>query len=108
VFEKGKSGNPKGRPKSDKTIIELARTMTEDALNTLYSVMMESDKDQARVAAASAILDRGWGKPPQALEHTGKDGGPIETKTVEFVDGPKRESMDEWLARHKDKQTNGH
>jgi hypothetical protein len=27
----------------------------------------------ARVAAANAILDRGWGRPPQALQN-GEDG----------------------------------
>lgn len=28
----------------------------------------------ARVAAANSILDRGWGKAPQALEHSGAVG----------------------------------
>jgi hypothetical protein len=32
----------------------------------------------ARVAAAQALLDRGWGKPMQAMEHSGPDGNPIE------------------------------
>jgi hypothetical protein len=31
----------------------------------------------ARVSAANALLDRGHGKPRQALEHGGTDGGPI-------------------------------
>jgi hypothetical protein len=29
------------------------------------------------VAAAVALLDRGFGKPSQSTELTGKDGGPI-------------------------------
>ena len=32
----------------------------------------------ARVSAANASLDRGYGKPKQGMEHTGKDGAPIE------------------------------
>jgi hypothetical protein len=32
-----------------------------------------------RVAAAEALLDRGYGRPPQAVEIAGKDGGPIIT-----------------------------
>jgi hypothetical protein len=24
-----------------------------------------------------ALLDRGWGRPMQAVEHTGSEGGPI-------------------------------
>jgi hypothetical protein len=31
----------------------------------------------ARLAAANAAQDRLLGKPPQALQHTGADGGPI-------------------------------
>jgi hypothetical protein len=56
----------------------LARSHTETAVNTLASIMNMSDAPPAaRVGAASALLDRGWGKPPQALEHSGKDGGSI-------------------------------
>jgi len=28
------------------------------------------------------IMDQGWGKPTEHIEHTGKDGEPIETITV--------------------------
>lgn len=27
------------------------------------------------------LMDYGWGKPPERVEHTGKDGNPIETIT---------------------------
>ena len=27
-----------------------------------------------KIAAAKVLLDRGWGRPPQSVEHTGKDG----------------------------------
>jgi len=27
------------------------------------------------------VIDHGWGKPPDRIEHTGKDGNPIETIT---------------------------
>ena len=33
----------------------------------------------ARVAAAVALLDRGFGKPSQTLSHTGPNGGPVES-----------------------------
>ena len=64
-FLKGRSPNPLGRPKSDKTIRDLARVHTEDALNTL-SLIINNPKasDTARVQACNAILDRGWGKAP--------------------------------------------
>jgi hypothetical protein len=36
--------------------------------------MRRGKSESARVAAACAVLDRAWGKPPQALEHTGPEG----------------------------------
>jgi hypothetical protein len=50
----------------------LARTYTKEAVETLAGIM-RNDKapSAARVAAANGLLDRGYGKPPQALEHSG-------------------------------------
>jgi hypothetical protein len=42
---------------------ELAREYTNDALVTLVEVMQSSQSDSARIAAATAILDRGYGRP---------------------------------------------
>jgi hypothetical protein len=59
-------------------IKSLARAYTEKAIETLGGIMSQpSCPETARVAAATALLDRGWGKPTQALEHTGEEGGPI-------------------------------
>jgi len=41
------------------------------AVQTLVSIMEHGDKNAARVAAAQAILDGGWGKAVQALDMTG-------------------------------------
>jgi hypothetical protein len=59
---------------------ELARTHTELALNALMRVCCESGAPA--VSAANSILDRGYGKAPQSIEHTGKDGGPIQTESL--------------------------
>jgi hypothetical protein len=63
-----------------KTITEirsLARSHTRTALNVLVGVMRSKDATAAaRVSAANAILDRGWGKAAQAIENG--DGGALE------------------------------
>jgi hypothetical protein len=49
-------------------IRSLARSHTRTALNVLVAVMRNTKATPpARVAAANAILDRGWGKPTQSL-----------------------------------------
>jgi uncharacterized protein (UPF0147 family) len=71
-FQPGQSGNPGGRHKGLAEVMALARTYTKAAIETLATIMQdEAAPKHARVAAASALLDRGYGKPPQSLEHTG-------------------------------------
>jgi hypothetical protein len=80
-FKPGKPGGP-GRPKkkaeekataiAKKAIADVkaaAKECTEDAIKTLKSVMKDESKPAAaRVGAAIAILDRGWGKPQQQID----------------------------------------
>ena len=53
-------------------IRSLARSHTEIAIKVLAGIAKDGTNEGARVAAAVALLDRGWGKPPQA--HTGENG----------------------------------
>ena len=50
----------------------LARSHTEMALRTLCGIAQSGESEVARVNASIHILDRGWGKAPQA--HTGENG----------------------------------
>jgi hypothetical protein len=58
-----------------KTIVEirsLARNHTRTAIRVLVGIMRCKDATPAaRVSAANAILDRGWGKATQPLENSG-------------------------------------
>lgn len=72
-FKPGQSGNPGGRPKVIADVKDLARSHTETAIATLVDVMTTEDQPAAaRVAAANAILDRGYGKPSQDVKVTHK------------------------------------
>jgi hypothetical protein len=54
--------------KTPTQIKSLARAHTESALNVLAGVMNQPDAPPAaRVSAACALLDRGWGKPTQLV-----------------------------------------
>ena len=60
-------------PQMPKTLTEIrsmARSHTRAAINALVGVMRSKKATHAaRVSAANAILDRGWGKAAQALEN---------------------------------------
>lgn len=57
--------------KAPAQIRSLARGHTESALKVLAGIMNQTEAPAAaRVSAAQALLDRGWGKPVQALTHT--------------------------------------
>ena len=73
------AGRPSGsRSAATKEMIaglsELARTHTEDAITCLVKVMKSGESEAARVTAANSILDRAYGKPVQALDHSSTDG----------------------------------
>ncbi|MGY8706364.1 hypothetical protein RAD16_11555 [Bradyrhizobium sp. 18BD] len=58
-------------------IRSLARSHTRTALRVLVGIMRSDDATPAaRVSAANAILDRGWGKATQPIENG--DDGPLE------------------------------
>jgi hypothetical protein len=68
TLAKKKSEKKSNMPKAVTEIRSLARSHTRTALNVLVAVMRNTKATPpARVAAANAILDRGWGKPTQAL-----------------------------------------
>ena len=73
------AGRPRGRQSratrsQGATFSELARQHTAEALGVLVNVAKNGESESARVAAANAILDRGYGKPRQAVEHSGSIG----------------------------------
>lgn len=64
--------------KAPQEIKSLARAHTAKAIKTLVGIMGQAKAPAAaRVAAAQALLDRGWGKAPVSM--TGEGGeGPVQ------------------------------
>lgn len=50
-----------------RTVSELAREHTQEALETVLAVMRTGETDAIRLAAAVQLLDRGYGRPQAAV-----------------------------------------
>src|SRR5690349_1862651 len=87
-FQPGRSGNPGGRPAGLAEVQQLARAETAANVQALVRIRDAVDSPPAAViAAVTALLDRAWGRPSQAI--TGADGGAL-ALTIEVVTGVAR------------------
>lgn len=75
-FEKGKSGNPGGRPRMSPEVREAFERMTPRAVAVLEELLGSKD-DEVRFRASQAILDRQLGKPAQPVEHSDPEGNAL-------------------------------
>lgn len=67
----------KSSPAQSNRLSELAKTYTNEALETLVEVARNGRTDAARVSAANALLDRAYGKPPVKEERRMVDFPPM-------------------------------
>ena len=64
----------------------MCRAYTEESIRHLAAIMRQREyPPAARVQAANILLDRGWGRPPQA--HTGEDGEDIKVTIRTILEG---------------------
>jgi hypothetical protein len=69
MWQPGQSGNPGGHPKGMAEVRAAARSHTALAMETLATCCRDAKAPwPARVAAAEALLNRGWGKPLQPVD----------------------------------------
>jgi HEAT repeat protein len=66
LFKPGQSGNPGGRPKGEARVREAAQKHGLEALAVLVDAMKDPDA-RVRIRAAEIVLERGFGKAPQAI-----------------------------------------
>jgi len=79
-FPKGKSGNPKGRPRKLPDLRELLdKVCGEDEIEKVIAAQIKKAQ-QGDSRAAELVLSYSYGKPKQQIEHTGKDDGAIEVR----------------------------
>lgn len=72
-FEKGKSGNPGGRPAIPAEVKEMARAASVEAIErAIY--WMRSDDSAASLKAIQIITERAYGKPAQPIDGDGQGG----------------------------------
>jgi hypothetical protein len=76
----GAGRKPGSQNKSTAEIKALAQHYAPRALQELARLAEKAGSEQARVSAIKELLDRAYGKSPQAI--TGDGGGPIETRVV--------------------------
>ncbi|MFP1634098.1 hypothetical protein ACLB6G_20400 [Zhengella sp. ZM62] len=83
-----------GRPKGSRSaatkeqianLSELAKMHSEAALDALVKIATKGESEAARVSAAVAILDRGYGKPSQAMTVGNPDGSAFGPSRIEIV-----------------------
>ena len=81
------AGRPAGSVnKSTAEVKSYCQEFGEDIITMLVNLAHYSIDPRVRIMAGKEILDRGYGRPPQGVELSGPDGGPIVHKAEDMSD----------------------
>lgn len=65
----GPSPNPTGRPAGHASMMAYARQFTYEAMDVIVGLLRDTNEEsRVRLVAAQTLLERGWGKVPQAQQ----------------------------------------
>lgn len=85
-FRAGAGRKPGAVSQAKRDLMAIAKEHAEGALETLVSIHQNAKAPAAaRVSAAVAILDRGYGKPTQAVAVGNPDGSSIGPSIIQIV-----------------------
>ena len=84
------AGRPKGgrsaaTKQQQATISELAKAHAVSAIESLAQIAVSGESESARVSAANALLDRGYWKPVQGVDHTSNGQTLTMPSVIEFM-----------------------
>lgn len=88
-WKPGQSGNPGYVPKAQRVVLTLARKNSPAAMQTIIDLLHDPDA-RVRLAAATTILERAWGKPK---EHMHIDGAGNNVLIVTGVPRPDEQQV---------------
>jgi hypothetical protein len=86
-FKKGQSGNPNGRPKKlpelDKLLADVLGEENANGITAAEAILkkLRAMAAAGNIRAAELLLDRGYGKAKQTIEH----GGKMETTSIHIT-----------------------
>jgi hypothetical protein len=83
-FQKGKSGNPKGRPPISPEYKAAMSQLEPDALEGLAEIVRDRRHPQ-REKAIEYVINRNRGKPTERREISGPGGEPVEKQFGEIL-----------------------
>ena len=80
------AGRKKGKvSQAKRDLASMAKDHAEQALQVLVEIAASGESESARVSAANAILDRGYGRPVQGVDHTSSDGSMSPPTRIELI-----------------------